>query len=152
MKKFLLVVPLLFLVGCTNQVEEDKYTYLEYKSDLQEQDTFNEKDELEFNTYFNIIRETEEKINYSIVISNPEVNMNNVKALLIHDSIVEDVFPSVGIFDDPVTLEKDTDDKLILEGTIQTEKDINDTKFKLYLEYTTDDGNENKIYYEVKRG
>ena len=33
-----------------------------------------------------------------------------------------------------------------------TEKNIDDTKFKLYLEYTDDDGLENNIYYEVNRG
>ena len=43
-------------------------------------------------------------------------------------------------------------DKIVLEGSIQTIDDISDTKFKLYLEYVDDDGLENSIYYEVHRG
>lgn len=152
MKKILILVSLFLLVGCTNKVEEDKYAYLEYKNNLEEQKDFVSQESLEFNTYFNLVRETEEKVTYSLVIDNPKFNMKNVKALLIHDFITEDVFPSVGIFDEPVTLHKDSNDKIVLEGSIQTIEDISDTKFKLYLEYVDDDGLENSIYYEVHRG
>ena len=152
MKKILVVIVLLLLTGCTNKVEEEKYAYLEYKNNLEEQKDFVSQESLEFNTYFNLVRETEEKVTYSLVIDNPKFNMKNVKALLIHDFITEDVFPSVGIFDEPVTLHKDSNDKIVLEGSIQTIEDISDTKFKLYLEYVDDDGLENSIYYEVHRG
>ena len=151
MKKILVVIVLLLLTGCTNKVEEDKYAYLEYKNNLEEQKDFVSQESLEFNTYFNLVRETEEKVTYSLVIDSPKVNMNNVKALLIHDFVTDDVFPSVGIFDEPVTLHKDSNDKIVLEGSIQTIDDISDTKFKLYLEYVDDDGLENSIYYEVHR-
>ena len=152
MKKILVVIVLLLLTGCTNKVEEEKYAYLEYKNNLEEQKDFVSQESLEFNTYFNLVRETEEKVTYSLVIDSPKVNMNNVKALLIHDFVTDDVFPSVGIFDEPVTLHKDSNDKIYLEGIIQTIDDISDTKFKLYLEYVDDDGLENSIYYEVHRG
>ena len=152
MKKILVVIVLLLLTGCTNKVEEDKYAYLEYKNNLEEQKDFVSQESLEFNTYFNLVRETEEKVTYSLVIDSPKVNMNNVKALLIHDFVTDDVFPSVGIFDEPVTLHKDSNDKIVLEGSIQTIDDMSDTKFKLYLEYVDDDGLENSIYYEVHRG
>lgn len=152
MKRILVMLSLFLLVGCTNKVEEEKYAYLEYKSNLEEQEEFASQDSLEFNTYFDLERENEEVINYSLVIDNPKVNMNNVKALLIHDFAVEDVFPTVGIFDDAVTLKVDSGDKIILKGNIQTNKDISNVKFKLYLEYTSDDGTLNNIYYEVHRG
>lgn len=152
MKKILVVIVLLLLTGCTNKVEEEKYAYLEYKNNLEEQKDFVSQESLEFNTYFNLVRETEEKVTYSLVIDSPKVNMNNVKALLIHDFVTDDVFPSVGIFDEPVTLHKGSNDKIVLEGSIQTIDDISDTKFKLYLEYVDDDGLENSIYYEVHRG
>lgn len=152
MKKLVLIFPLMLLVGCTNKLEENKYEYLSYKSDLQKQVTFDEEDDLEFNTYFNLNRVDEERIVYSITIDDPKIDMYDVKALLIHDFITEDVFPSVGIFDDTTTLFTGRDDKIILKGTIQTEKEITDTKFKLYLEYKDKDGLENNIYYEVSRG
>ncbi|MGM9882158.1 MAG: hypothetical protein ACI31S_04880 [Bacilli bacterium] len=152
MKRILLIMLLFLLVGCTNKVEEEKNNYLTYKSNLQEKEEFDNEEELDFNTYFNIQRENAEKINYSLVIEDPKIDMYNIKALLIHDYVVEDVFPTVGIFDDAVTLLSGSNDKITMQGSIQTEEDISSTKFKLYIEYEDKDGLENKVYYEVARG
>lgn len=153
MKKLLVIVPLLMLmVGCTNSSEENKIAYLEYKSELEEKETFNEEESLDFNVYFNIERINEEIVDYSLVIDKPKINMHNVKALLIYNFVNEEAYPSVGIFDKPVELLIDTEDRIVLNGNIQTINDITDTKFKLYLEYTDDNNNLNKIYYEVNRG
>lgn len=152
MKKLFILIPLLFLVGCTNELEVEKYDYLTYKNELQEKEEFKSEEELDFNTYFDIIRENDEKIVYSIVIDSPKIDMYNVKALLIHDYMSEDVFPSVGIFDEPVSLLSDSDNKIILKGDIYSEKELTDTKFKLYLEYEDNEGLSNKIFYEVARG
>lgn len=152
MKKFFILIPLLFLVGCTNEIEVEKYDYLTYKNELQEKEEFKSEEELDFNTYFDIKRENEEKIVYSIVIDSPKIDMHNVKALLIHDYMAEDVFPSVGIFDEPVNLLSDSDNNIILKGEIYSEKELTDTKFKLYLEYEDNEGLSNKIFYEVARG
>ena len=78
--------------------------------------------------------------------------MHNVKALLIHDFVNEEAYPSVGIFDSPKELQENSKDKIVLNGHIQTINDISNTKFKLYLEYTDDNNDLNKIYYEVNRG
>ena len=152
MKKLVVLLPLLFLVGCTNEVEENKYSYLEYKRVLEQKEEFTTREEIDFNTYFNIERENEEVVNYSIVIKEPGVDMHNVKALLIHDYVQDEAFPSVGILDNPVELKKDSEDKIILEGKIQTIDDISNVKFKLYLEYIDNEGIENKIYYRLSRG
>lgn len=153
MKKIILLIPLLFvLVGCTNKEEENKMAYLEYKNELEERDIFNGEENLDFNVYFNIEKVNEEITDYSLIIDNPKINMYNVKALLIHDFINEDAYPSVGIFDDTRNLNADSDDKIVLNGSIQTIDDISKTKFKLYLEYTDDNNDLNKIYYDVSRG
>ena len=152
MKKLVVLLPLLFLVGCTNEVEENKYSYLEYKRVLEQKEEFTTREEIDFNAYFNIERENEEVVNYSIVIKEPSIDMHNVKALLIHDYVQDEAFPSIGILDNPVELKKDSDDKIVLEGKIQTIEDITDVKFKLYLEYIDSEGIENKIYYQVLRG
>ena len=151
MKRILLILPLILLMGCTNEVEDNKYAYLTYKNELQEQDEFNEN-VIDFNTFFNIERVNEEVINYNLIINNPNVNMYNVKALLIHDYSLEEAYPSSGIMDEAQDLLKGSNDKIKLEGTIQTVEDISNVKFKLYLEYTDDNGEDNKIYYQVSRG
>ncbi len=148
---FLMVFILPLISGCSNEIEDDKYAYLEYKSDLEEKETFNDEDEIDFNSYFNIERDNE-VVNYSMIIDGPKVNMHNIKALLIHDYRQEGAFPSVGILDDERELLKGSPDKIILSGKIQTMDDVSDVTFKLYLEYTTDDGNVNKVYYKVSRG
>ena len=137
MKKLVvLIIPILLLTACTSN-EEDKIAYLEYKNELEKQETFSPEDELDFNVYFNISKEGEEITNYSILINN---------------YIIDEAYPSIGIMDKPVELLKDNNNKIELKGKIQTSEDISNVKYKLYIEYTTDDGKENKIYYDVKRG
>lgn len=151
MIKKMLILPVILLIGCTNKVEENKYAYLTYKSELQEHETFDEE-AVDFNTFFDIERINEEVVNYSMTINNPNINMYEIKALLIHDYVQEEAFPSSGIMEEPVSLLKGTDDKIELKGSIQTEEDISNVKFKLYLEYIDDNNEKNKIYYQVSRG
>lgn len=155
MKKYLfIIVCVFFLVGCSTEEEDNKYAYLEYKNELEMQDDFDDEDSLDFDTYFDIKRDKEDEdiIEYSIVIDNSKVDMYDVKALLIHDYMNEEAFPSVGIFDDTVTLMANSEDSIKLSGDIYTTTNVNDINFKLYLEYIDSDNNENKIYYEVNRG
>lgn len=151
MRKYLLILPLIILVGCTNEVEENKHAYLTYKNELQEQETYDEEAP-DFNTFFNIESISEEEVNYSMIINNPKVNMYDVKALLIHDYLQEEAFPSSGIMDEPEDLLKESNDKIELKGSIHSAEDISDVKFKLYLEYTDDNNEINKIYYQVSKG
>lgn len=155
MRKFLFVIVCFILLsGCSTKEEDEKYAYLEYKNELETQKTYDDGDSLDFDTYFNIVRNKDDKevVDYSIVIDKPKVDMYNVKALLIHDYMNEDAFPSVGIFDSPINLMVDSDEKIKLSGNIHTDASTSDIHFKLYLEYIDSDGVENKIYYEVNRG
>ena len=78
--------------------------------------------------------------------------MHNIKALLIHNYDTIDVYPSIGIFDKEKELISGSNDSIVLEGTIISSDDLSDVKFKLYLEYTTDENEKEEIYYEVQRG
>ena len=152
MKRLLLIIPLfLLLIGCSNKVEEDKFAYLEYKNNLEKQEEFIDDDNLGFNTFFNIDRDGE-KVKYTLTIDNPEINMHDVKALLIHNYDNVDTYPSVGIFDTPEDLLKDSDNSIKLEGTILSADDLSDMKFKVYIEYKNDNDEKEEIYYEVQRG
>ncbi len=152
MKKVLLIIPLvLLLIGCSNKVEDDKFAYLEYKKNLEKQEDFINNDELDFNTFFDIERDGD-KINYSLTIDNPKIDMHNVKAILIHNYPIEDTYPTVGIFNETKEILFNSGNSIKLEGTILSSDDISDVKFKLYLEYTTDEDEKEEIYYEVQRG
>ena len=152
MKKLVVfMIPILLLTACSSN-EENKIAYLEYKNNLEKQEVFCEGDKLDFNVYFNISKDGEEITNYSVIINEPKINMHNVKALLIYDYMIDEAYPSVGIMDEPVDLLVDSDDKIELKGKIQTSLDISNIKYKLYIEYTDDNGKDNKIYYDVKRG
>lgn len=152
MKKILLIIPILFLLfGCSNKVEDNKFAYIEYKNNLEKQEEFMDNDGLDFNTFFNIDRDGD-TVNYSLTINNPKINMHNVKALLIHNYNSNDIYPSIGIFDEPKELLESSNDNIKLEGSILSSDDLSDINFKLYLEYTNDEEVKEEIYYEVQRG
>lgn len=152
MKKILLIIPILFLLfGCSNKVEDNKFAYIEYKNNLEKQEEFMDNDGLDFNTFFNIDRDGD-TVNYSLTINNPKINMHNVKALLIHNYNNNDIYPSIGIFDEPKELLESSNDNIKLEGSILSSDDLSDINFKLYLEYTNDEEVKEEIYYEVQRG
>lgn len=152
MKKILLIIPILLLLfGCSNKVEDNKFAYIEYKNNLEKQEEFMDNDGLDFNTFFNIDRDGD-TVNYSLTINNPKINMHNVKALLIHNYNNNDIYPSIGIFDEPKELLESSNDNIKLEGSILSSDDLSDINFKLYLEYTNDEEVKEEIYYEVQRG
>lgn len=152
MKKVLLIIPIfLLLFGCSNKVEDNKYAYLEYKNNLEKQEEFMNNEGLNFNTFFDIDRDGD-IVKYSLTINNPKIDMHDIKALLIHDYDNIDVYPSTGIFDEPKTLLCNSSDNIKLEGTILSADDLSDVKFKLYLEYTNNENEQEEIYYEVQRG
>lgn len=150
-RKYLLLIPMLLLVGCTNKLEEEKSDYLTYKSELLTTKNFAKEEELECVIDFDLQRVSGEKIEYIVTISNPKIDMYDIKALLIHDHFTEEMFPSVGIFDNTVNLLTSDEENLKLSGTIQTEKDIIDTDFRLYLEYIDKDNLKNYIYYKMTK-
>lgn len=153
MKKVLIVtLSLMLLMGCSNKLENEKNDYLAYKSDLQNRSEFDSKEELDFNTYFDIDTSSDEKIVYTLTIDKAAVNMHNIIALLIHDSIIDEAFPTVGIFSEKEELLVGEDKKIVLTGSIDSNVDAKDINFKLYLEYTLDDGELNKVYYDLNRG
>lgn len=152
MKKLLFIIPLfLLLIGCSSKHEDNKFAYIEYKNNLEKQDEFSNGDDLDFNTFFNIDRDGD-KVNYSLIINKPNKDMKDIKALLINDYASEDIYPSIGIFDEVKTIYKDSNDSIVLNGTIVSADDISNVNFKLYLEYINDDNQKEEIYYEVQRG
>lgn len=146
MKKLYLLIVLLLLVGCSTKDENNKYAYLEYKNNLEEQKDFYVKEDLDFKFLFNIEKDGD-ITKYSLIIDEPKINMYNIKALLIHDGINEEAYPTIGIFDKPMSLLTGIDNEIRLEGS--TTNDIESMNFKLYIEYTDENNKEYKVYYKL---
>ena len=161
MKKLVvLVVFIIFIVGCSNvkiennnKISEEKESYLAIKNELNAKEEYISNDELPCNVTISVDRINSEEISYRAIIDDPKVNMYNVKALLIHDYFTEDIFPSIGIFDDPENLIIGSEEVkgISLVGYIETTKNIEELNLniKLYIEYIDDEGNINKIYYKL---
>lgn len=154
MKKFFLIILLSLFVftGCNNKGEDEKNEYLAMKSDLLEQQEYTSADELVCDILVNIDREDPEKIVYTVTLSNPKENMNSIKAIVVHNYYTEELFPTIGLFDDEASLiiGEENDAEIDLSGTIDTTDDIDtiDLELKVLIEYTDDNNEVKDIYYK----
>ena len=106
MKKFIILM-LVFasLTGCTqSEFEEEKEIYKNYARKLENADDkdFNNKLPFDVKVYFQQIVEGE--IIYRVIIDNPRKIARNIKVMAIHDYETNDIFPTSGIFDEPLSL------------------------------------------------
>ena len=132
MKKILLVLCIL-LVGCSKPTIYDTYV-----KNLKENN--NISTDIPFDIEFYIDNVNENRIIYQVIIDNPQIETDNVTALVIHDGKTNDIFPSVGIVDEPIDL--NIDKGIILLGYIDQISDIN---FKVLIET-----NNQQYIYEYK--
>ena len=151
--KVLFILTLILITGCENSEEENKNEYLAMKSDLLENDNFQETDNINCDITVSIDRINEEEVSYRVIIDNPKENMYNIKAMVVHNYYTEDIFPSLGLFDDQENLIiGDNNVKGIeLVGYIKTTKDIDklNLELKVWIEYTDDNGKTKDIYYKT---
>ena len=152
MKKVLLLVLPLLLVGCSkDKLTLEKDEYLVFKEELLEKNNFTNEEDINFDLTISVDRVNEEEISYRAIIDNPKENMHNIKAILVHDYLTDEVFPSLGIFDDTIDLIIDDENikGINLVGYIKTTKEIKeiDLNIKVYVEYTDDNNKVKKVYY-----
>lgn len=129
MKKIIILF-ILLLTGCSNKL------YDEYVTLLKNTNIMNE--ELPFDIKFYIDSVNDERIIYEVIIENSKINLNNVRALVIHDSDSTDIYPSIGILDD-VTKLNEENKGIILIGYTSKRENIN---FKVLVE-----SGDNKYFY-----
>lgn len=141
---FLLII--LLFTGCNNLSAEDKL-YNRYVKDLKEQEKFDQ--EFPFTITINIEKLTDYEITYHLVIDNFKENVNSIRALVIHDQKTDDVYPSVGIFEDKIDLAKEKKKGILLIGYIDYQQEIEDFHgtFKAMITYEQD-GKEVTKYYK----
>ena len=153
MKKKLIIASLciFFLVGCDNKEEVIKNEYISMKSNLLEEEKYTKSEDLPLDIIIDIKRE-DEIIKYSVKLKNPKENMKDMRVMVAHNYFSENLFPSVGIFDDKKELLTNNKDEFIeLTDTIDTTKDISklDLELKVWIEYKNDLNEKKEIIYKT---
>ncbi len=143
MKKMLIIITCtLFLTACAYKKESKEYAiYKNYINELNEIKGSSVNNPLVIN--INIEKISENLFAYTSLINKNKEKMNNVLALLIHNKETENAFPSVGIFDEKVTISNE-EKGIKLTGYVEN---IEDIRFKLLIKYTNDEGKIVKYYY-----
>ncbi len=145
----------IFMTGCKQETtdQEEKSEYLAYKSDLVDREEFSENDDLPCDITISIDRVNDESVSYTTIISNAKENMNDIKMMIVHNYFTEEVFPTIGVFDKGRSLTASDTSNITLVGYIDTTKDIKklDLELKIWIEYTTEDGEVKDIYYKTTK-
>ena len=157
-KYYFIFLCCLLLIGCSNQEETIKNEYIAMKSNLLNESNYTSKEDLPLDITIHIDRTGEEVVDYKVILENPKENMNELKAMVIHNYYNEDVYPSIGLFDEPQNLlvnqensESNKENQIEIKDTIKTAKNISklNLELKIWIEYKTDDGKIKDIYYKT---
>ena len=156
MKKVLSFILILFMItGCDKETadQESKSEYLAWKSDLVEQESFSNNEELNCDITVSVDRVDGEVVSYTTVVSNPNEDMNDIKMMVVHNYFTEDIFPTIGVFDEGRNLSVESEEDVTLVGYIDTTKDIKTLglELKIWIEYTDNNGNIKDIYYKTTK-
>lgn len=156
MKIVIILLSLFILTGCNNENIKDK-EYHSYVNMLKESTEFDS--ELPFDISIYLKKLNDDEVTYKVIIDNPKKELKSIEAIIIHDNKTNDIYPSIGIYDDKVSLIPNKVDKdnnivkgIILTGYIPYSDDINNLKvsFKLLFKYTDSEG-EHTIIYSTKK-
>lgn len=133
------------LTGC-NKVSDEYKTYSSYVDELKNVSKSIESEEIKVE--ISVEELTKNYYNYKAIVDRNSNEMKDIEAILIHDKETEDAFPSIGIYEEKISLTNEDKQKGIkLSGYI---KDIEDITFKLLLKYKDSEGNNKKYYYIYK--
>lgn len=154
MKKILVLLTLIILLtGCTsNDLSKDKETYLKYIKDLRTANKTSKN--IPFDIEVKYDKLTDDEVRYQVIIDNVKEDIYGIEALAIHNKETDDIFPSIGIFDEKENLKKDKKPSgVILVGYINYQGDISDFKcnIKLLVKYETNNEKSHKVYYVTKK-
>lgn len=155
MKKIVIIlfISIITLTGCTDKkIVEEKETYIKYVQNLKK--ATKTSDNIPFEVEVKYDKLTNDEVRYQVIIDNVKEDINNIEAIVIHNKQTNDVFPSIGIFDEKQDLLKDKKPSgVILVGYIDYQGDVKDFKcnIKLLVKYETNNKKSHKVYYVTKK-
>lgn len=144
MKKVLLIIlTTILLVGCGNEETKQMKIYDDYIEYLESVEKSSE--DIPFKVEITVNKITDGILSYKALIDKENLNMNDIEAILVHDKKSENAFPSIGIFEDKISLDdKSTEKGVKLSGYIEEHESI---EFKLLIKYKDENKKEKKYVY-----
>ena len=135
MKKIIILISVILLCACTINDDKNKI-YEEYINTLMDTREYKSCEELTVSFY---VKEVDENyLNYYVLI-----NRNN--NILIHDKTSINSFPSIGIYDEKVSLVNESDKQGVkLSGYLEK---VESAKFSLLIKYIDKDNNKRECSY-----
>ena len=154
MKKVSIIffIILLTIAGCENKKEENKDEYISIKSNLLGEKDYTPREDLPVDITIKIDRLDEEKVTYRVILDHPKETMKEVKVLVAHNYYNDELFPSIGIFNDTQNLSPTSDNNSIeLKDTITIKKNISkiNLELKVWMEYINELGEKKEVYYKT---
>lgn len=159
MKKIgITLIIILVICGCTNKLDEDQLIYNSYVEELRELSKIDTIDDL-VNIDIELEKEKEDEITYRVTIDQPKEKMKQVEVFVYHNQKTEDIYPSIGVFDEKVNLipnlKENKDDNvkgIVLVGYIKTKKKLEEfhPTIKVMISYNNEENERQKVYYTKK--
>lgn len=155
MKKFIILflVSIFFLTGCeTSASNIQKEKYIKYINELK--NIKKSSKDIPFDIEVKYDKLTDDEIRYQVIIDNVKENIYDIEALAVHNKDTDDIFPSIGIFDEKPNLLKDKKPSgVILVGYIDYQGEVKDfgCKLKVIVKYKTSDKKNHIVYYVTKK-
>ncbi len=124
--------------------------YNEYLNELEMYNGVYDKT-LPFNIEINLEELSKGQYIYELKIDNAKYKCENLEILIVHNKETEDIFPSLGIVEDKLTLWNITDKKsniakgILLMGYVQS---VDDIEFRVLIKYKIDDKKYTKYYLQ----
>ena len=115
----IILLSIFILTGCNNENAKDK-KYHSYVNILKESTEF--ESELPFDISIYLKKLNNDEVTYKVIIDNPKKELKNIEAIIIHDNKTNDIYPSIGIYDDKVSLipnKVDKDNNIVNYLTIE---------------------------------
>ena len=151
MKKILIALLLILcFCGCNNTSLEKE----EYLNSIEELKNIKESSiEYPFNIEIKYDKITSKEIRYQVILDNVKEDINDISIIAYHNKKTDDIYPSIGIFDEKENLLLDKKPTgLILVGYIKYDKELEDfhINMKVLVKYKIKD-KEYKVYYVSKK-
>ncbi|MGI6329739.1 MAG: hypothetical protein ACOXZR_02635 [Bacilli bacterium] len=158
-KKLLLIFLLILITSCSNDVKIEKEVYNQFLKEITNatEDKFNKTLPFDIDVSFDALKEIE--IAYQVTIDNPRENIRNIKVIAVHDQETKDLFPTSGIFEEPlnlipnvVNLDSNYVKGIILVGYIPYTGYIENFtgEIKVLIEYEDDLSNLHQVFYRFE--